>query len=317
MKDTCCPQYTIRCDAKNFTLNHSHKKVLKKMHNYLSNKEDSSNAKNNDSTATPSKVKRDSSSSSIRNPCQTTEVKLKEEKQDQPSEQETAELANVAISKGPQKKAKILRLERRLNKQKSKPEVAALPKPASEKLPKTLEDYLMEGPSPLHHLQVKLVSSSSSEFKESLLETHKLYVKYQMIVHEDKEEECTIEQFKRFLVKTPLQVYISNLIPDSFFCINPCFFNNFCKQSCKHPDDKTHPGYGSFHQQYWLDGKLIAVGVIDLLPTVLSSVYFFYDPDLNFLSLGTYASLRYSNFVHHIFTIDFYLFFYLQGNCFY
>jgi len=179
------------------------------MHNYLSNKEDSSNAKNNDLTATPSKVKRDSSSSSIRNPCQTTEVELKEEKQEQPSEKETAELssANVAIGKGPQKKAKILRLERRLNKQKSKTEIAALPKSASENLPKTLEDYLMEGPSPLHHLQVKLVSSSSSEFKESLLETHKLYVKYQMIVHEDKEEECTIEQFKRFLVKTPLQVY--------------------------------------------------------------------------------------------------------------
>ena len=25
-------------------------------------------------------------------------------------------------------------------------------------------------------------------------------------------------------------------------------------------------GYGSFHQQYWLDGKLIAVGVVDVLP---------------------------------------------------
>jgi hypothetical protein len=25
-------------------------------------------------------------------------------------------------------------------------------------------------------------------------------------------------------------------------------------------------GYGSFHQQYWLDGKLVAVGVVDVLP---------------------------------------------------
>lgn len=51
-------------------------------------------------------------------------------------------------------------------------------------------------------------------------------------------------------------------------------------------------GYGSFHQQYWLDDNLIAVGVIDILPGSVSSVYFFYDPDYNFLSLGTYGSLR-------------------------
>jgi len=51
-------------------------------------------------------------------------------------------------------------------------------------------------------------------------------------------------------------------------------------------------GYGSFHQQYWLDDKLIAVGVIDILPGCVSSVYFFYDPDYSFLSLGTYGSLR-------------------------
>ena len=53
-------------------------------------------------------------------------------------------------------------------------------------------------------------------------------------------------------------------------------------------------GYGSFHQQYWLENKLIAVGVIDILPHCVSSVYFFYDPDYSHLSLGTYASLRYS-----------------------
>lgn len=51
-------------------------------------------------------------------------------------------------------------------------------------------------------------------------------------------------------------------------------------------------GYGSFHQQYWLDNKLIAVAVIDILPDCVSSVYFFYDPDYSFLSLGTYGSLQ-------------------------
>lgn len=58
-------------------------------------------------------------------------------------------------------------------------------------------------------------------------------------------------------------------------------------------DDSTPPqGFGSFHYQYFLDGVLIAFGVIDILPECVSSVYFYYDPDYSFLSLGTYASLR-------------------------
>lgn len=54
----------------------------------------------------------------------------------------------------------------------------------------------------------------------------------------------------------------------------------------------TEHTLGSFHQQYWLDDKLIAVAVIDILPNCISSVYFFYDPEYKFLSLGTYSSLR-------------------------
>lgn len=58
-------------------------------------------------------------------------------------------------------------------------------------------------------------------------------------------------------------------------------------------DPSTPPeGFGSFHYQYYLDGVIIAVGVIDILPECVSSVYFYYDPDYSFLSLGTYASLR-------------------------
>ena len=71
----------------------------------------------------------------------------------------------------------------------------------------------------------------------------------------------------------------------------------------KQSGDAPSMGYGSFHQQYWLDEKLIAVGVIDILPRCVSSVYFFYDPDYGHLSLGTYASLRFYIFSPIIFTI--------------
>lgn len=52
-------------------------------------------------------------------------------------------------------------------------------------------------------------------------------------------------------------------------------------------------GYGSFHQRYYLDGRLVAVGVVDVLPHCLSSVYLFYDPALGRrLQLGKLTALR-------------------------
>ena len=54
--------------------------------------------------------------------------------------------------------------------------------------------------------------------------------------------------------------------------------------------DEAHP-FGSYHQHYYLDGRLIAVGVIDVLPYCVSSVYLYYDPDFHFLTLGTFAAL--------------------------
>jgi arginyl-tRNA---protein transferase len=44
--------------------------------------------------------------------------------------------------------------------------------------------------------------------------------------------------------------------------------------------------YGSYHQLYRLDGKLIAIGVLDVLPACVSSVYFIYDPEWEDFSFG-------------------------------
>jgi len=49
-----------------------------------------------------------------------------------------------------------------------------------------------------------------------------------------------------------------------------------------------------------MDEKLVAVGVLDILPNCVSSVYFFYDPDLMPLSLGTYGALREIAFVRQL-----------------
>ncbi|KAL1416194.1 hypothetical protein MTO96_006456 [Rhipicephalus appendiculatus] len=108
-----------------------------------------------------------------------------------------------------------------------------------------------------------LSSRGSPEFEETFEKSWKLYERYQMRVHKEPASQCDRGSYCQFLVNSPLQY-----------------------------DPKGPYSLGSFHQQYWLDGCLIAVGVIDILPTCLSSVYLYYNPDYSFLSLGTYASLR-------------------------
>lgn len=49
-----------------------------------------------------------------------------------------------------------------------------------------------------------------------------------------------------------------------------------------------------------MDSTLIAVGVLDLLPSCVSSVYFFYDPAYSFLSPGTLGALHEISFVNRV-----------------
>jgi arginyl-tRNA--protein-N-Asp/Glu arginylyltransferase len=49
--------------------------------------------------------------------------------------------------------------------------------------------------------------------------------------------------------------------------------------------------FGTFHQEYRLDGVLVAVSVLDILPTRIASVYFFYDPSFRYLELGKLSAL--------------------------
>ncbi|KAL0359186.1 UNVERIFIED_CONTAM: Arginyl-tRNA--protein transferase 1 [Sesamum angustifolium] len=120
------------------------------------------------------------------------------------------------------------------------------------------------GPQGQHRRFEIRLKRSSFDYEE-----YSLYRKYQLIVHNDTPDHVTESSYKRFLVDTPL-VHIE---PNDDNAVPPC-------------------GYGSFHQQYLVDGKLIAVGVIDILPKCLSSKYLFWDPDLAFLSLGKYSALE-------------------------
>lgn len=108
-------------------------------------------------------------------------------------------------------------------------------------------------------------------------EEYELYKRYQLSVHNDKPESITETLYQRFLVDTPL------------IAVQPSGYDD---------EEKVPPcGFGSFHQQYRVDDRLIAVGVIDILPKCLSSKYLFWDPDFASLSLGNYSALQEINWV--------------------
>lgn len=86
-------------------------------------------------------------------------------------------------------------------------------------------------------------------------QVYNLYCKYQTRVHNDKPDSFSTSKFTKFLVDSPL------------------------KQS-KQLNGIT---YGTFHQNYYINGVLVACGVIDVLPNCVSAVYFMYDPDYSHL----------------------------------
>ncbi|XP_035839415.1 arginyl-tRNA--protein transferase 1 isoform X2 [Helianthus annuus] len=105
-------------------------------------------------------------------------------------------------------------------------------------------------------------------------EEYELYRKYQIKVHNDTPDHVTESSYTEFLIDSPL-IFVQ---PNGDGTVPSC-------------------GFGSFHQQYLVNGKLVAVGVIDILPKCLSSKYLFWDPDLAFLSLGKYSALQEINWV--------------------
>ena len=76
---------------------------------------------------------------------------------------------------------------------------------------------------------------------------------------------------------------------------------------------------GCYHMKYYFQDKLIGVGVVDLVPDGLSSVYFFYDPDYKDYRLGVFSSLieiEYARWMKLSFPEfkHYYMGFYIQNN---
>ncbi|GAA5982247.1 hypothetical protein JCM11641_006238 [Rhodosporidiobolus odoratus] len=104
-------------------------------------------------------------------------------------------------------------------------------------------------------------------------EKYQLYKRYQIDVHGDSPSKVTPSGFRSFLVDSPLE---------------------------REPTASPSHSYGSHHMLYRLDGKLIALAVLDLLPNSVSSVYFIWDQDYAGMSLGKLSALREAQLVREM-----------------
>ena len=143
-----------------------------------------------------------------------------------------------------------------------------------------------------------------------LEEEFELFCKYQHAVHNDDEADLNPESYRQFLVDTPIDYQDTSAAPASVRSPGSPPSSSSTFMPCEIPKFQA---FGSFHQQYRIDGKLVAVGVIDLLINSLSSKYFFWDPEYAFLELGKISSLAEIDFVKQASLHEESLHYYYQG----
>uniref|UniRef100_A0AC35U6S4 Arginyl-tRNA--protein transferase 1 n=1 Tax=Rhabditophanes sp. KR3021 TaxID=114890 RepID=A0AC35U6S4_9BILA len=260
MNETCCPQYTIRLDVDQFKISKSQKQVLSTFLRFLK------------SGAKTEKIEcSDSSNNNGKAP-----------------NSKRARAGAVVNQSEPRndrsRKKKEIRRERAIDKLNKKGvNIKEYQKDRFErerKREKSLESLFAEiinhkkTTGTGHTFHTHTLKVNSSEFNSFAEESEALYMKYQSLVHKDNDRSKT--NWKDFLVTTPIGYQFMNKSFEELPYV-----------------DK----YGTYHQNYFLDDKLIAVGVLDVLPTLVSAKYFYYDPDYSFCNMGIFSAL------HEIYTI--------------
>ena len=123
------------------------------------------------------------------------------------------------------------------------------------------KEYIKTPPEPAHALIVTLEPDNFTEEKYTVFEN------YQRLIHHEPPHRISKKGFKNFLCDSPL--------PRSTETI-----------------DGRERLLGSYHQCYRIDGVLVAIGVLDLLPQCVSAVYFLYHELVNQHAFGKLGALR-------------------------
>ncbi|KAH6971805.1 arginine-tRNA-protein transferase [Ilyonectria sp. MPI-CAGE-AT-0026] len=130
-----------------------------------------------------------------------------------------------------------------------------------ERIHEAEDTKLLKPPEATHKLVVTLENDDFTE------EKYTVYKNYQQVVHKDDPAEISRKGFKGFLCNSPL------------------------RRETMIGSNGRERRLGSYHHCYRLDGKLVAMGVLDLLPDCVSSVYFLYDESIHKLAPGKLGAL--------------------------
>uniref|UniRef100_A0A8C7H888 Arginyl-tRNA--protein transferase 1 n=1 Tax=Oncorhynchus kisutch TaxID=8019 RepID=A0A8C7H888_ONCKI len=256
MNKTCCPQYTIRCHALNFQPSKTHKKILKKMSKFLSKGEmptEQGDGEPMDSLCEEGGLHGPVKVCHSEVASPVVTAILTEEGDTTPAEFETARKDPVSVPDG------------RGPETTPKPGVGADPgRPLCRKAKELRKARRLQKEQ---KRQVGGgVPASATSIPAPPVQLNQPKALEEFINESLPDSPLHRLEFRRFLCDSPLEM--------------------------ETPPDGPAAGYGSFHQQYWLDGRIVAVGVVDILPTCVSSVYLYYHPDFASLSLGSYSALR-------------------------
>ncbi|KAL7537616.1 hypothetical protein ACHAXR_007964 [Thalassiosira sp. AJA248-18] len=182
-----------------------------------------------------------------------------------------------------------------------------------------------------HHQRFLTVRSVPAHESSLQLEVHQLFCRYQTAIHGDSEpffciggspkEKDDVHDYDYyqqsnlpgFLDIDVAYGHLDHIHRSKIKTSYLTFYRFLCEtpvaqdETPSHRDNLSnedgydiHIPFGTYHQQYRLstspgafDGPLVAVGVVDILPQSVSSVYAFYDPILSSsLELGKYTALR-------------------------
>ena len=108
----------------------------------------------------------------------------------------------------------------------------------------------------------------------------------------DDEKFKVYEKYQKNILKSPIEKITREFYDEVFGTTN--LIDN---KGIKLPSDLEHPEmypkkYGTYNMIHRIDGKIVAVGVWDLLPTSLCSVSLYYDSDYKFLDLGVVTAIK-------------------------
>lgn len=117
------------------------------------------------------------------------------------------------------------------------------------------------------------------------MDKFELFKKYQMSVHKEKASEINEYSFYNFLCHDPFPGETKIKGKVDWREVNRQWRTGQIGEELLNLE-------GPIHECYLIDEKLIAIAVLDILPTTISSVYFIWDPDYAHLGLGTVSAIR-------------------------